>query len=1228
MFNTNKTLLKRCAIALIFVILAGVGLLLSNAVKVNYNLADYLDESTGTRAAIDIITDEFGMTGNVQVMVRDVDAATANQIKNEISAVDGVLMVSFDDNDPNSYKDGTALFVVLIDSDDYSSQSKTVVANIQELLNAKYDGVEYGGSIVKQAGLMNSTKNEMSLIIAVVIVITILLLMLTAKSWIEPFVLLAASGVAIAINMGLDIFLGEISFITKSISSILQLALSIDYSIVLLHAYRDNKKDEPDHALAMKKSVKQVVSPVAASALTTMAGLFALLFMAFRIGFDIGVVLIKGIVVSAVTSLTLLPVLVLLLEKLLDKTAKKEFIPKGEFLARFAFKANKIVAPIALVFIVLGGILQSFNTYIFTDSKGENTSILNDFGKKSSIVLVYKQGDNDFEREVEFYDKIKDYTNADGKLVLEKYNSYATSVREVYDLDKIESKLGLSRSYGEMLFAMYSLYNGQADVKLSFGEFIDYTQYLIENDSDVSGMLDENMVSTIDLISKIGEIMGTDYTAEEFADVLSSGTIGESDISAFAIKQMYGLYFFDTVDENERSLTFEQVLDKLIESADDPNTNDMIGADMKSQLLELKNGIATLRVELAKLGDLDSKLTVKEFETYLKNNFSISLPIGITYKSIAETVFEKHLGHKPSSSERVMLVDLLYTIPRIRTLAVFLSAEKVTQLENIKNYKNALNNVDKSYAYTDYIPALKSIVKDLTGNNMSISVDASAMQQIYIMYFTDRGMIDYGKIAADEFVSFIKETVKTNSTVESQLGADTLNKLDDLETIDVLFEDESKYGYAAMSDKINGLIASIKSVSYEGGVDESKISGVYIKYIIRNEVETVSSLMAFEFVNFICDNMETNSLLASRMTDDHKALLSDAQAAINSADGLLIGTEHSRALLTVNLASESAETTAYIDFLLEKAAEVFGDDAYITGEVCTTYDLQNAFAKDNVVISVFTIISIFLIILFVFKSISLPVVLVTVIQGAVWISLATQLVGNGMFFMSYIVALCVLMGATIDYGILMSSTYVNLRAEKDKKEALIGAVATATPTVFTSGIILIICGFVISLISTQNSISSVGDMLARGTIVSVIMITLVLPSVLYLLDKFILKFTMKKSINVKELISKIKNANVHEIISGIKYFFLNLGANIKRIAVAFAGFIKNAAKSAVPFTVKVGKAIANGTKLVIGKIATFFKWLGAKIKDLFCAIKPKIAALFTKISDFVKNFIEKIKTKK
>lgn len=1255
MKNISKVTLKRCAIALLFVILAGVGLLISKSVGINYNLADYLDDTTETRAAIDIIEDEFGMTGSVQVMVRDVDVATAKEIKSELSAVDGVLMVSFDAKDENSYKNNTALFVLLLDDDDYSQRANDVVASIQELLSDRYGDIEYGGSVVKQTGLKNSTKNEMSLIISIVICIVIVLLMVTAKSWIEPLVLLAASGIAIAINMGLNILLGEISFITNSISSILQLALSIDYSIVLLHTYRDNKLIEPDSSKAMKLSVKQVAKPVAASALTTMAGLLALLFMAFRIGFDIGVVLIKGIVVSALTSMTLLPILILLLEKLLQKTEKKAFIPEGKIFSKIAFKGYKIVAPVALVAIILGAILQSFNTYCFTDDKGENMTIIDEFGKKSSIVLVYEKGEGDYEKEVEFYNRIKDYRNKDGKLVLEKYNSYATSVLEVYDADKIETKLGLSRDYADMLFAMHALYNDKVNVELSFNEFINYTDYLVKNDPDVAGMLDENMAGTITLMKNINEIMAGEYTADELADLLSGSTVGDSGISSFALRQMFGLYYYDSV--TNKSVAFEDILDKLIEASESDDTKDMFSEDMASALLELEAGIAELESGIASLKKpLDTKMTQKEFGAYMNDTFGKELMDGIV-----TLIFKTHLGHSPATSERVALVDLLHTIATTDALVKHVPEDKVETLKNIKGYHSAYNAIKKSYAYDKFIPALTDILDDL-GESREIDVDASAIQQIYIMYFYDKGVFGDEKLATTEFISFVRESVNTNETVASQVTTDTLNKLDDLETIDEFFKDSGTYDYSEICTRITGLTSNIKSASYDVSLDEGKISGVYIKYMIANGIVGTTSLVANEFVDFICENMETNSLLKAKMTDEHRAQLKEAQAAIEGAPDLLIGENHSRALLTVSLAAESPETTAYIDYLFSEVDAVFGENAYITGEVISTYDLQKAFTSDNIVISVFTIISIFVIILLVFKSLSLPPLLVAIIQGAIWIALSTQLIsGNSIFFMSYIVTTCVLMGATIDYGILMSSSYVTNRAEKDKKDALVAAIAATTPTVFTSGIILIICGFVISLISTQNSISSVGDLLAKGTIVSVIMIMLVLPSLLYILDKFILALTMKRDISFREILEKLKQVNWRELPAkcgkAIVAFFKKLPGFIKYVAKNIKPICKSAVQQLKRFFVWLGSAIARLAKLIFSKTRAFFAWLGPKIralakgiatlakkiataikglckkaangvKSLYQKIKPKVLSLFTKISDFFKKIIEKIKNKK
>ncbi len=1005
---------KKCIITALFLLLALLGLILSRGVKINYNLSDYLGKDTETSIALEIMTDEFGMTGNVQVMLTNIDKKTASEVKEELSSIEGVLNVSFDPDSDTSYKEdsSSALFTMLIDGEDHSDTAKAVISEVKSRLGEKYGTAELGGSTIEYNALRENTSKEMGLIIVLSITMAALLLLITASSWIEPLILLACSGIAIAINMGLNTFIGEISYITNSVSSILQLALSVDYSIVVLHTYRDEKKHTRNNTEAMRRAVKAVLNPVSASALTTVAGLVALLFMSFTIGFDIGIVLIKGIVVSAITAMIFLPVVVLMLDGLIKKSAKRPFVPEGKFFSGFAFKANKIVAPLVAVFVILGSILQGFNSYGFTDSIGSNQAIEKTFGRNDSIVLVYKTGnaEADYEKEMLLKEKLLEYKNSGGESPLTGYVATSTTVKELYDLDKAVKVLGLGESDVKMLFAMYNIYTDETRLTLTPYEFVRYTNELLSSgDPDVSGLVDEKTTETIKLLSDISYIMSESHTAQALTSSLNGLTAGGG-ISAFAIKQIYGLYFFDDIAESDKRINTKTLCSYVVANIDD------LGLDNITKERILINNLN----KMAETASQNEALTYEEFYEKLHN----SLPIEI-------------------------------------------------------------------------------LTKEQT-------------QQLFIMYLTANGAeanglpVTENKIQGRELVRFIIDTAKSNSTVKEQISADTEDRLNDLVTVDSCLSEANGLSYTDMTARMNRLQSEIKSVSSEGSLDSEKISGVYIKYAIANNVSSaMSPIRACDLVDFISENMETNSLLSGKMTEEHFAKVDDAKAMIAGADELFVADNYSRVLLSARLPAEGPEMVRFIDYLLDSVHLVFGTDAHITGKVVSTYDLQSAFNVDNMIITVFTIVSILLVILFIFKSLSLPVILVLVIQGSVWISLSLCLIGGGLiFFMSYIVTTCILMGATVDYGILMSNNYLVYRKTEDKYTSLAKAVDSAMPTVFTSGLILVVCGFVISLISSQNSIASVGSLLAQGTIVSIIMITLGLPSILFLLDKYILKLTM------------------------------------------------------------------------------------------------------------------------
>ena len=455
---------------------------------------------------------------------------------------------------------------------------------------------------------------------------------------------------------------------------------------------------------------------------------------------------------------------------------------------------------------------------------------------------------------------------------------------------------------------------------------------------------------------------------------------------------------------------------------------------------------------------------------------------------------------------------------------------------NELNTQNTINKtLSSSYEYNKIIPLFGDLLKEInTLKNTfgsliegefeipsldELPIQDTDIQQLYIMYFNNEGnRIPNEKINAKEFINFIIETSETNETIKNQLPEDLSleSLLTDADALNVFLSDSTAYDYETMFENVKSFVDSIESMDVQVSLTESALMGLYVKYAMAEELVELGEIAATDLLEFVVDASENNPLLASRLDDQMKQTLVDSQSAIEHATKLLVSNNYTRILLTVDLPVEGEDSTAFVDYLIREVKTIFGEDAYVAGEMATTNDLQKAFEYDNKLISIFTVVSIFIIIMVVFRSISLPVILVAIIQGAIWIAMSMSLLGEPMFFMSYIMTMCILMGATIDYGILLSTNYVNLRATKNKKDAICEAINSSLPTIFTSGVILMISGFVVGLIASQKSISSVGFLLCRGTLVSTIMITTVLPSVLYLLDKLVLKLTWKATAKEEE----------------------------------------------------------------------------------------------------------------
>lgn len=391
-------------------------------VSVNYDMEDYLPENAQSSKALDVMEAEFDdPLENTRVMVKDVSIQEAMAYKSEISEIDGVhdiswlddamdirtpLEVADEDTVETYYKDHNALFTMSIDEGKEVSATEEIYDVIGE------DGALTGDAL-DTAISQEMTGKESFNAAAILIPIVILILILSTRSWFEPVLFLTAIGISVIINLGTNIFLGEISFISQAVAPILQLAVSLDYAIFLLHSFDDYRRvDTPENA--MRRAIKRSFPAVAASASTTFFGFLALTFMDFEIGADLGLNLVKGILLSFLSVMVFLPPLTLISYKLIDKTHHKQFIPNRYPIGHFVMKLRIPVLILIIVIIVPAFMAQKETDFIYgmgenpdNTRAGQDAKEIEDlFDKFTPMVLLVPKGD--IAREEALVDELSD----------------------------------------------------------------------------------------------------------------------------------------------------------------------------------------------------------------------------------------------------------------------------------------------------------------------------------------------------------------------------------------------------------------------------------------------------------------------------------------------------------------------------------------------------------------------------------------------------------------------------------------------------------------------------------------------------------------------------------------------------------------------------------------------------------------------------------------------------
>lgn len=371
-------------------------------VNINYDNSKYLPADNKIKEGLDLLESEFGSSGYLLVMVEGVaNAERINELK-ELISVDDVNHIDY------RVKDDKVLMQVVLAESDYSARTQEAIGDIVKRLDEAGYNYYMSGQSYLTYYFNQMVKKQLPRILLIIIPIVFLILTLMTTSFIEPALFAVVTGVAIVLGMGTNIIFPEISYLTYAVSPVLQLALCMDYSIIMFSRYRHYRKQNLSRNEALTKAWKTSLVPVLASSLTTVAGFVAIMFMKYRIGADVGLVLAKAILFSLITVIFMLPALIILFDKLIEKTSHRSFFSllkkdRGGLKAgynKYIFRSRFVVPALALVIICVAFFLQLNTKYIYSDTaptydlkeiKESRDNIKDNFGLSNQAVILIKR---------------------------------------------------------------------------------------------------------------------------------------------------------------------------------------------------------------------------------------------------------------------------------------------------------------------------------------------------------------------------------------------------------------------------------------------------------------------------------------------------------------------------------------------------------------------------------------------------------------------------------------------------------------------------------------------------------------------------------------------------------------------------------------------------------------------------------------------------------------------
>lgn len=459
---------RKALILILFGVLTVFSLIATPLVPINYNLAEYVPESAPSTIAMQVMEQEFrDAIPNARVYIPNLSLQEALQAKEELEKIPDVTQVLWLDDfydvrtplamaDPDLvagyFADGNALYQVVTDID---NTVETKLA-LQEVAGEE-GAVE--GQLIDLANAQLAVSSEITMVMLFMVPLGVGILLLATESWLSPLLLLLSMGIAILLNLGTNIFKSEVSFLTQAVTAVLQLAVSMDYGIFLLHRYEEYRATDRAPVDAMREAIVKSASPILASSMTTVFGFLALIFMQFRIGPDLGIVLAKGVLFSLICVIFLLPVLILVFEKWVEKTRHRNFLPDFNPVAKAGAKLRLPILILVSLMIIPAFRAQQRNEFIYGNADYDRTSreyhdrnlIENKYGKQLSVALLVPKGE--WGKEKMLHDELEAYPEVSSII------SYESQVSRLIPSEMLDPKLieaMLSENYSRIILTVRS----------------------------------------------------------------------------------------------------------------------------------------------------------------------------------------------------------------------------------------------------------------------------------------------------------------------------------------------------------------------------------------------------------------------------------------------------------------------------------------------------------------------------------------------------------------------------------------------------------------------------------------------------------------------------------------------------------------------------------------------------------------------------------------------------